>query len=68
MKTKRALCLFLSIYFGFIVNAQNPAWILTANYIPDMYLSQTVNPLPYLSTVSKSASNMQLDANGNILF
>lgn len=65
MKTMKYICLLLLLFLCFngVVKAQNPDWILPPKY----YDGINTYSLP-TSPTSHNASNMQMDANGDILF
>src|SRR5690554_3913150 len=68
----KTITLFLTSFFlGFLFclngQIQNPGWSLPPNYTFNDGSSQTISGLPSNNTAS-NASNMQLDANGDMLF
>ncbi len=75
MKKLTALYLLLLTSLSFNSFSQNPGWILPDKYIPDMNNSG-IQPLPtvspsvegYHGDPATCASNMQMDADGNMLF
>ncbi len=50
------------------LNAQNPMWILAPNYWDGIFTSPLPTSGDYNGEPPQAASNMQLDAQGNILF
>ena len=72
MKTLKLLFMFLFLAIMNSAMAQNPAWSLAPDYSSELINFGQVSPLPtsggYNGQPPQAASNMQLDAQGNILF